>query len=363
MKPPHYRTLAAFTLVELLVVVSIIALLIAILLPSLRKARDQAKMTKCLSHMRGTGQSATTFAADRGGRMQLVTGEAGVNATDPGRDRFAYGAGTELLSWPVALGQAAGVGYANNWDWGVRASNFADAWSKKQWMKTDFELFTCPGDMVRISTPFYPRNEGTNHGLKGDGDPNHPVSPTANDLTYWGFLSYGINEDIVGFDDGTATTCWTAAPSPTGWVECRGGYNYPPAHPCGRNRQGHRLRGSLDMVYEPSTAGLIFETGPESESQYATMQATDEFANLVMSQGAPTVQVDGPYLGDTQQKFPSRIPNNRHTGGALNVLFVDMHGETARPVKYRIDDTYKRKLPSEYAPRVRVSPYPARETN
>lgn len=54
----------AFTLVELLVVISIIALLIAILIPSLKKARAQAKNVVCMSNLHAIGVGSSTYAAD-----------------------------------------------------------------------------------------------------------------------------------------------------------------------------------------------------------------------------------------------------------------------------------------------------------
>jgi len=54
----------AFTLIELLVVVAIIGLLISILLPSLKQAREQAHMAVCIANLRSVGQAMHGYFSD-----------------------------------------------------------------------------------------------------------------------------------------------------------------------------------------------------------------------------------------------------------------------------------------------------------
>lgn len=69
------QTLRAFTLVELLVVIGIIAVLISILLPSLSKARQAAIKVQCASNMRQMGMGVALYANDNQGSMPYQTGD------------------------------------------------------------------------------------------------------------------------------------------------------------------------------------------------------------------------------------------------------------------------------------------------
>jgi prepilin-type N-terminal cleavage/methylation domain-containing protein len=61
--PLSPRGKRGFTLVELLVVVSIIALLISILLPTVGEVRRQARISLCVANMKQHGQGVSNFAA------------------------------------------------------------------------------------------------------------------------------------------------------------------------------------------------------------------------------------------------------------------------------------------------------------
>ncbi|MGZ0655462.1 type II secretion system protein [Coraliomargarita sp. W4R72] len=75
-KSPHA---SAFTLIELLTVIAIIAVLAGILIPTIGRVRVSAESSKCVSNLRNIGVGALGFAASNNGRYPTLRG-----ATEPG---------------------------------------------------------------------------------------------------------------------------------------------------------------------------------------------------------------------------------------------------------------------------------------
>jgi prepilin-type N-terminal cleavage/methylation domain-containing protein/prepilin-type processing-associated H-X9-DG protein len=65
----EFRPRAGFTLIELLVVIAIIAILMAVLVPALKIAREQARGISCLSNQRSLAQAYVMYADENGGSM------------------------------------------------------------------------------------------------------------------------------------------------------------------------------------------------------------------------------------------------------------------------------------------------------
>jgi prepilin-type N-terminal cleavage/methylation domain-containing protein len=116
----------AFTIVELLVVVSIIAVLVGLLLPAVGKARDQAQLTKSQSNVKQIGTALVTYGAEYNDRqLTYINDNFSKYGGDGATAVTAYGNQTGYDHPPVILGYGQGgiwgfflgpdFGSAGNW--------------------------------------------------------------------------------------------------------------------------------------------------------------------------------------------------------------------------------------------------------
>jgi len=304
----------AFTLVELLVVIGIIAVLISVLLPALNRARASAQAVQCLSNVRQLATASIIFANEHKGYMQSVTSDAPGNSVirynDPQRTKWSYRPDNNLLMDVYS----ALLRYL-----GARGDVFFQTESEGR-----SKVFRCPSDnWLEMGSAGQNGYKIFNNVTPLPGGPYFPIS-------------YGANVDVLAVSDSGGVGRFG--------LSDRVGVPGGPAPLDGTSVQGVRvgqpLQARLFKVHKPSEVLLFADCGnrPGVASETIPLDMRDSLyytSNYMNNASGMTAGDLGRLSGVLKTSWlKDRVPVKRHRD-KLNVAFCDGHGETVLASKFR----------------------------
>ena len=269
LRDPKQRVRGGFTLIELLVVVAIIALLISILLPSLQRAKAQARQVMCLTSLRSLNEAAMFYMRDNDGWIP--------------RGIQGFFAGDEYHIFATAI--LPYLGWDGDIELGLTNAN-------KLWDKSHGVLRETLSELLRkvpqLQCADYPLGAEQDEEMQKGTNPVDYVA-SAFPIPY---LQSSINADSAG------ELTWDG----------EGGYE-------GEGVPGYRPCSKLDRVAgRANPAGIIFITEAHTSLPWTDEENGLRFHHIFLASQLP--------FGGK----PRMANDQRHPGG-INTMFFDGHGQ------------------------------------